>query len=196
MKLYGSLTSPFVRKVRIVAAELGEPLELVDAMTEPGLSQLKAVSPIWKIPVAEVDGRTIYDSRAIVSWLLMTRGYGPLAPPRDPIASSNLQNAIDSVLESLVPVFYLKRDGLQVENLPWAQRQLDRSKAVLDWIGTEYVAGRFGRELGVNEVALICALDWLDLRQMYPTARHEAALGAFRRAHRARPSFSSTSPPR
>ena len=196
MKLYGSLTSPFVRKVRIVAAELGEPIDFVDAMVEPGLSALKAASPIWKIPVAELDGRTIYDSRAIVAWLTSTRGYGPLAPPRDPVVASNQQSAIDAILDSAIPVFYLKRDGVDVEPLAFAKRQLERVKSILDWIGAEAAGGRFGRELGVNEIALLCALDWLDLRAMYPTARHDATLGAFRRAQRSRPSFVSTAPPK
>jgi hypothetical protein len=39
------------------------------------------VSPIRKVPVAVADGRTIYDSRTIINWLLAARAtaHGVLA---------------------------------------------------------------------------------------------------------------------
>ena len=46
MRLYGTLTSPYVRRVRIVATEIGVPCELV----APDAALLHAVTPIWKVP--------------------------------------------------------------------------------------------------------------------------------------------------
>ena len=59
MKLYGTTTSPFVRRVRAVAAEIGEPVELVNTASDAGQAQLREVSPIRKVPVAVIDGRRI-----------------------------------------------------------------------------------------------------------------------------------------
>ena len=50
MKLYGTTTSPFVRRVRVVAAEVGEPVELVNTAPDIGQAQLREVSPIRKVP--------------------------------------------------------------------------------------------------------------------------------------------------
>lgn len=76
MKLYGTTTSPFVRRVRVVAAELGEPIDRVDTAPEVGQAALREVSPIRKVPVAVVDdGRALFDSRAIVEWLVGKHGY-------------------------------------------------------------------------------------------------------------------------
>src|SRR5258705_9543 len=55
MKLYGTAASPFVRRVRVTAAEVGEPVELVNTATEAGHAELRALSPIWKVPVAIVE---------------------------------------------------------------------------------------------------------------------------------------------
>lgn len=59
MKLYGTTTSPFVRRVRIVAEEIGEPIEWINTAVEAGQAQLRALSPIRKVPIAVIDGRVV-----------------------------------------------------------------------------------------------------------------------------------------
>lgn len=194
VKLYGTTTSPFVRRVRVVAAEIGEPVELVDTATDEGQARLRAASPIWKVPVAEIGDRTLFDSRVIIDWLVTTRGWGTLAPPRDRWREENRVNAIHGALDSLIQVLYLKRDGVALENLPYRQRQEDRTAAILAWIAGQLVDGtHFGDGFGLSEISLVCALDWMDFRQMYPTARHPA-LTAFRAAWAERPSLAATRP--
>ena len=70
MKLFGTTTSPFVRRVRVVAAELGVAVDRVDTATEAGMAALRGASPIAKVPVAIVDERLLYDSRVIIDWLV------------------------------------------------------------------------------------------------------------------------------
>jgi glutathione S-transferase len=196
MKLYGTTTSPFVRRVRIVAHEAGVAYERIDTATPAGKAALEQLSPIWKVPVVEIDGRTIYDSRAIIDWLTTTRGWGGLAAPRDRFTTANQVNAIDAALESGIQLFYLGRDGVALDGLPIAQRQVARITSILDWLGGELAAGRMGAELGLAEVSLICALDWMEFRDIYPVAKVQraAALGALREAHRDRPSLAATRP--
>ena len=95
MKLYGTTTSPFVRRVRVVAAEVGAPYELVNTAPDEGQAALRAVSPIWKVPVAELGERIIYDSRIIIEWLTTFCGWGEMRPPSDRWREANLVNAID-----------------------------------------------------------------------------------------------------
>src|SRR5512142_1969685 len=102
MKLLGTTTSPFVRRVNIVAAEVGEPIEWVDTATEAGQAALRELSPIRKVPVAITSGRTLFDSRVIVDWLTTTRGYGEIAPPRDRWREANLVNAVDEAIGSVI----------------------------------------------------------------------------------------------
>jgi len=189
MKLFGSTTSPFARKVRIVAAELGEPFDWVDTATDAGRAELVALAPIRKVPVAVIDGRTIFDSRAIVEWLITTRGYGPLAPPRDRWHEQNVLSAIDELSSSLLQVLYLQRDGVAVEGLPYVKRQYERAAAILGFLGGELSSERFG----VPELSAICSLDWIDFRQMYPTDG-VPAIAAVRAAWRDRPSVVATLP--
>src|SRR5665647_3248919 len=161
MKLYGTTTSPFVRRLRTVAAEVGEPVEMISTGTEEGQAALREVSPIRKVPVAVVDGRTLFDSRVIIDWLTTTRGYGGLTPPRDRWHEHNLVNAIDGALESAIQLFYLRRDEVAIDGTAYETRQIERADAIFAWLGTQLAPHRkgFGDGLGLAEISLVSALD-------------------------------------
>jgi glutathione S-transferase len=70
MKLFGTLTSPYTRKVRVALIEKRMECEFViEAPHTPG-SHVKTFNPLGKIPVLVLDDETaIYDSRVIVEHL-------------------------------------------------------------------------------------------------------------------------------
>jgi glutathione S-transferase len=189
MKLYGTTTSPFTRRVSIVAAEVGEPVEWVDTAGEAGQAVLRELSAIRKVPIAIMDGRTLFDSQTIVAWLTTTRGWGGIAPPRDPWHERNLVNAVDAAIDSMIQLFYLRRDGIAIDGNGFASRHLDRTDAIFAWLGKELTADRFG----LAELSVICALDWMEFRKAYPIER-AAVLAPVRAAWRARPSIAATVP--
>jgi glutathione S-transferase len=189
MKLYGTMTSPFTRRVCVVAAEIGEAVELVNTASEAGQATLREISPIRKVPVAIVDGRTLFDSRVIVDWLITTRGWGGIAPPRDRWREQNLLNAVDAATDSVIQLFALRRDGIAIDGNVFAKRQLDRTDEIFQWLGAELSPHQFG----LPELSVICALDWMDFRKAYPTER-AAALAPLRAAWGERPSIATTRP--
>ena len=81
MKIIGSLTSPYVRKVRIVFLEkkLEAALELEnvwDAKTKIG-----SLNPLGKVPCLILDdGEAIYDSRVIVEYVDTLSPVGKVIP--------------------------------------------------------------------------------------------------------------------
>lgn len=84
--LYGTLTSPYVRRVRALAEELGVGFELVDVFTDSGQARLRERNPIWKVPSADFDGQLVFDSHVILDHLLAKHGAGAecLAQTRPP----------------------------------------------------------------------------------------------------------------
>jgi hypothetical protein len=78
--------------------------------------------------------------------------------------------------------------------LPFGQRQVERMNAVFTWLGAELGQDGFGEGLGLPELSLLCALDWMDFREVYPTARHDDIFGTLRATHRERPSLADTRP--
>lgn len=196
MKLYGTTTSPFVRRTRVVAAEVGEAIDLVNTAQEAGQAQLREVSPIRKVPVAVIDGRTLFDSRVIIDWLTTTRGWGEMTPPRDPWREANLVNAIDSALEAVILTFYLKRDdGVAPSASAFATRQIERADIIFAWLATQLApdARSFGGGFGLAELSLVCTLEWMDFRQTYPTER-ASPLAGVRAAWAERATVAATRP--
>jgi glutathione S-transferase len=135
LRIYGTQTSPYVRRVRIVALELGLAHELIDTSTEKGLEALKAITPIWKVPVAEVDGVPVFDSAVINEMLLRLHGPGPIARP-DPhdIILRNVVTVIDGALDSLINSFYLAKDGVTAEQASYLQKHQDRAASAMKWL--------------------------------------------------------------
>lgn len=206
LSLYGTLTSPFVRRVRIVAAELGVAVELHDVNDAAAQAEMRTHSPIWKVPVATLDGQTLLDSHAITEALLAHRGPGPLLPfdPLDPGARNAIAVA-DGAADALINVLYLVRDGITPETSSYLRKQQERAASALGWLADRIVGGRVRTadgerpfaggtdDLGLVEIALFTALDWMRFRKTYPIDRHPN-LVAFLALHETRPSFANTRP--
>ncbi len=196
--LYGSITSPFVRRVRMVAYEAGVDVELVDTSTHEGRERLHQKSPIWKVPTAEIEGSVIWDSSSILDVLIARAPKQVLRPfPDSALARAheeNLIHAIDEATLSAVRLFYLEKDAI-VPTGAFLTKERDRVGSILGYLDrvirgehcTEYEG--FGRA----ELALLTGLDWLRFRERVDLADHPR-LAAFHAAHRMRPSFVATSP--
>jgi glutathione S-transferase len=82
MKLIASLTSPYVRKVRIVMAEkrLDYQLELEDFWASDRILQS---NPLGKVPCLVMEGgEAVFDSRVIVEYVDTLSPVGKLIPER------------------------------------------------------------------------------------------------------------------
>jgi len=209
MKLYGSITSPFVRRVRYVSHEFGHDFELVDSLTEAGQSAMREKNPIWKVPCAEIDGLLIWDSHTIIDYL--NEKYGSITPD-GPLATSvdnpkalrkpvgverwrerNLVSAADGCVESAINVFYLKKDGVAVGDVAYLVKQRARVESILTWLKSQLQGNFFTPEtkIGLSELTLYCILDWLRFREMYPV-NDDPVLKAYLNFHGSRPGFVAT----
>ncbi len=170
MKLYGSLTSPFVRAVRIAAIELGRGEEIVFMPTivkpaEPNRDFGGRVNPIRRVPAIETDdGEIIVDSRVIIEFLNLTSN-GEIIPS-DASARINALNrhaVTAGAAEGLVAAMYESR--IRPEGTRWpAQRDdlVDKAQAALDW--SEDKARDFDRAFDIGTIGLVCLIGYGALR--------------------------------
>lgn len=196
MTLYGTTTSPYVRRVRVVALELGLPVTWVDTMTEAGQAALRAVTPIWKIPVVELEGRAIFDSWVITAHLLRKHGPGPLvAVDEDDLAARNVITVIDGALDSLINALYLQRDGITSERASYMTKQRERAAAALAWLDARVddVWLTDARAFGLPELALVTALEWMRFRDMLALEPYPALVRCLEH-HAVRESLVATRP--
>lgn len=69
LRLWSWNLSPFAGKVRVAAAEKGVELELIEIDPRRRPARLRELNPTNRVPVLEVEGRTIRESSAICDWL-------------------------------------------------------------------------------------------------------------------------------
>jgi glutathione S-transferase len=166
--LYGGL-SPFVRKVMIVAHEKGvaERLERVPAPVNPlqPLDLAIAVNPLGKIPALTLDdGTVLYGSTVVAEYLDSLDGAPRFFPQNGTRWAALRRNALgDGILEAGT---LARIEGLRPEDKQWSTwRDVQRLKVTnaLDAADREE-ADLATDDPTIGEVALICALGWLDVR--------------------------------
>lgn len=175
--LVSTETSPYGRKVRIVADILGvaDRLPLRPADPRDPDDPLRTLNPLGKMPVLVLDdGSTVYDSRVIVDWLETAHGSGAVIP-RDPAQRAReltLAALADGILDALLLVTYEGRFRTPEQaSAVWLDHQFGKVRRGLD-----HAAGRLEAFAppGIAAVTLACALgyaDWrkqLDWRAEYP----------------------------
>jgi glutathione S-transferase len=174
MKLYQSATSPFVLKVRIVAAELGilDRIEMLDVSQEyksggPLAREQNIVktNPLGQVPTLLLDdGTAIADSRVICEYLDGLGG-GSLFPSEAKARWNALseQSYGDGLLDAALAARYeglLRSEEQRWQR--WIDGQLAKVHATLDLI--EGKATGFGERVDIGTITFYCALSYLDLR--------------------------------
>jgi glutathione S-transferase len=202
MKLTYSPASPFARKVRIAAIELGliDKIEFTPATVVPGQfnEEYSLINPVKKLPVLILDnGDVILDSYVIVEYLDELAGGGKLIPTSGAVKwkvksdHSLLQGMLDSMLlcryERMVRPPELRWQA-------WSDDHWNRA-----WTGMarfEKQTDMLARPLDISQIALVCVLGYADFR--FPDCGWRKAypkLDAFHEKMLTRPSVKISVPP-
>ena len=169
MQLIGSLTSPFVRKVRIVAAEKFIEYELVIDTPWSEETRVPEFNPLGKVPVWIMeDGKTLFDSRVIVEYLEHVSPVGHLLPKdaRPRIAVKRWEALADGVCDAAALVFVERKRAADKQDQEWIKRQMGKIEAGLKMMSEDlgnqnWCTGAF---FCLADVAVGCALGYLEFR--------------------------------
>jgi len=202
MQLLHSQRSPFARKVRVAAFELGLAgrLELVEthvAPTEPNRAYADKANPLCKVPALVTDdGAVLHDSDVICFYLDALAGGGRLVPAEGPdrwrVLTSHSLAA--GMTESAVLLRYETAVRPEPQRWPaWIDDQWDRIWAGLAWY--EARPETLAAPPDLARIALGCLLGYLDFR--FPDCGWRdrcPGLGAWFAKIEQRPSFAATRP--
>ena len=204
MKLIGSLTSPYVRKVRVVMAE--KRLDFQFVLEDPwGSEAVLQANPLGKVPCLVMEGgEAVFDSRVIVEYLDTLSPVGKLIPPpgRERTEVRTWEALADGVLDAAVAArLELTWPGRSAEQRcqAWVDRQMSRVHAALDAMGRGLAdkAWCTGNHFTLADVAVGCALGYLDFRlaQQVDWRTPYPNLKKLHDKLSTRPSFVDTAPP-
>ena len=198
MKLYFSHASPYARKVRITALEVGlldqTTLEVTDAWS--ATRGLPDDNPLCKVPTLVLeDGTALFDSPVICEYLDHLGG-GTLFPPAGPErwTALRLQALADGLCDAAVA---RRLETLRPENLrsdTWIARQTAAMVRACDAL--EGWVDDLSGPVTIGSLAVLVALGYLDLRFAEDNWRAgRPKLAAWFETASKRPSFQATKPP-
>ena len=203
MKLIGSLTSPYVRKVRVVMAEkkLDYQHELEDVW---GNDKIVKSNPLGKVPcLVLAGGEAIFDSRVIVEYLDTRSPVSRLIPEgsRERIEVRTWEALADGILDAAILArleqTWPERSAEQ-RSQAWIDRQMHKVTASVAAISTGLADKPWclGIHLSLADIAVGCALGYLDFRfpKVYWRGPHPN-LAKLADKLATRPSFIDTLPP-
>ncbi|MFT6633748.1 MAG: glutathione S-transferase [Bacteriovoracaceae bacterium] len=186
MKLIGSITSPYVRKVRIILNTYNYEYEFekLQALSPRGGETLETYGSIKRIPILVRDGKTIFDSSIISEYLLAEQGVTLSVDDKLTL------RLIDELSDAGVTLF---QQILWKIDVDWSD---ERSKKVLRRYHLILVEldKTVDKLTELQKEWLFCVLDWLLLRSIFNWESEYKNLELFYMNNRNLDKFTKTSP--
>lgn len=172
MKLIGSLTSPYVCKVRIVLAEKKLDYQLVTEDVWSADTRIHESNPLGKVPCLIMEGHeAVFDSRVIVEYLDTLSPVGKLIPNggRERAEVKTWEALADGVMDAAIlarlEATWAGRTEAQ-RSQAWIDRQFGKVenalRAMSQGLGDKPHCA--GVPLTLADIAVGCALGYLDFR--------------------------------
>ncbi len=203
MKLIGASASPYVRKVRIVMAEKKLDYQFVQENVWADDTTIATSNPLGKVPCLVMEGgEAVFDSRVIVEYLDTLSPVGKLIPAqgRERAEVKTWEALADGVMDAgvlarLEATWAHRKKGERSQ--AWIDRQLrkvnDGVKSMSQGLGDKPYCS--GIHLSLSDIAVGCALGWIEFR--FPEIGWRAEypnLGKLMDKLMQRPSFADTRP--
>ena len=202
MKLIGSLTSPYVRKVRIVFLEKKVDVDLELENVWAADTKIALNNPLGKVPCLILDdGEAIYDSRVIAEYVDTLSPVGKLIPAgsRERATVKTWEALADGVDDAgILARLEVTLRPTEQQSSEWLERQMGKINAALAQMSRELGDNAWchGNQMTLADIAVGCALGYMLFR--FPNIAWQAQypnLDALYQKLMQRPSFAETAPP-
>ncbi|GGW58215.1 hypothetical protein GCM10008111_12980 [Alishewanella tabrizica] len=171
MKLYGSQTSPYVRRIRLLLAEQPYHYENMQIFAEEDRQKLLDLNPTLKIPMLEDNQQVIFDSGVIYRYIAAQMALPPLSWYQE-----NQLTLINAVNDSLVSLFLCQRSGLDTnEDRLFFNAQKERIAASM-FVLEQQAANHEFDQWHYPTMALFSLMDWVIYRELLEVDAYPALL--------------------
>ncbi len=198
MKLYGSLTSPYVRKCRVLLKEKTLACEFVQADAGGPGSPVPALNPLGKVPVLERDdGSALFDSPVILEYLDSLKPPALLAPSgEERWLMLRWQALADGILDATVTRLLEKRRPAEQQSAEGIKRQEEKIARALAF-AEQHAGGAYLMQdrFTAVDVCLGVALEYVDFRYAHDWRAQHPKLARWLAGISVRASFTETVPP-
>lgn len=188
MILYGSQTSPFARRIRLLLNENEYEFRKVDIFNTEERKKLLTLSPLLKIPILDIEGKIIWDSRVIFNVLCKMGHHSSLS-----IEEENILTAINDVSDSLVQKLLASRSQLSFPHgTPLAVSHSDRITNTLNYL-EQKIEENYFNQWNFLSMSLFTLIDWILFRNLTDLSTYPKLLN-FRESQQNQPRIQLTDP--
>lgn len=169
MKLYGSLTSPYVRKVRVLLAEKKIEHEFVESIPAIDNTELAAANPLGKVPALQMDnGEWLIDSGLHVQYIDSLPGEQFIPDDDSRWTVLNWHELGSGICDAVVARMLEGRRTPECQNAEGIKKQELKVERALQYAEDRIGDNDFlvGSRLTLADISLGVALAYTDLR--YP----------------------------
>ena len=168
MKLYGSLTSPYVRKVRAFIREKGIPMEFVVEGPHDAAANVARLNPLGKVPVlVRDDGEVLFDSPLIIEYLDSLEGEALLPSPSEARWRIQRWHALaQGMADAAVTRLMEMRRAPDKQDPGVISRQEEKIAAAMEFAQAHLDGGQYlaDARFGIADMAVAVALEYIDFR--------------------------------
>ena len=200
MKLVGSRTSPYTRKIRVMLAEGNVAHDFLEENAWNADTTVPRYNPLNKVPALVLDdGTSIYDSAVIAEYIDATSG-GKLIPAdlKARARTRTLEVLGSGIADAGILARLERAREVSRQDAKWIERQMAKVDAAIPEVaralGDQPYLG--GKHLDLADIACACSLFWLEFRMPELRWREDhPRMGAWAQRMEARASFAATKPP-
>ena len=172
MKLIGSYTSPFVRKISILLLEKGIEFEFVNEQPYNAENGVAQYNPLGKVPALVTDEGDYWFDSPIIAEYIELLGVAPAMLPADPkaaLAMKQIEALADGIMDAgLVSVREQARPAAQ-QSEDELLRQREKINRSLDVLEGYLVDGTLKTDtVNLATIAIACAVGYLNFRRVAP----------------------------
>lgn len=187
MKLLGSTTSPYVRRIRLLLADTDYEFVNLDIYGE-NRDVLRRNNPALKIPMLIDNDQEIYDSRVISRYIHEQQALPPLSWDQE-----NQLTLIDAANDSAVILLLSERSGIDTKSgAMFHELQRERIMMTMRTLSAMVEAGSF-EQWHYPSICLYCLIDWVDFRGLVDFSGVES-LVSWRDRMKGQPGVEATDP--
>jgi glutathione S-transferase len=199
MKLVGSKTSPYVRKIRVLLAEKQLGYEFVEENPWSAETQVTLYNPLTKVPALVLDdGEMLYDSSVIAEYVDSLPGiqFIPASLP-ERVRVRRDEALGDGIADAGIAIFLERKRAPALQDAAWTARQRGKVEAGIAALAKSVASNPSpgARRMTLGDIACGCALFWVEFRLPEIRWRDDPALKAWAENLESRASFAATRPP-
>lgn len=170
MKLIGSYSSPYVRKISVILLEKEIAFEFVNRINSDGEDIVTRYNPLNKVPVLVADDNSIWFDSPVIAGYLEALNIPPQLQPTDG-AQARYMHQVEALADGLLDA--ATQLAHELKKKPGQQNDADiialRGKITraLDWLEQQLVAGKItAQPLTVGTIAIGCAIGFINRRRI------------------------------